>query len=44
VVLADVSFALMKGRTKIILGASGGQVDHPKIITGLRGQTPAPCW
>jgi phospholipid/cholesterol/gamma-HCH transport system ATP-binding protein len=36
VVLADVSFALMKGRTKIILGASGsGKSITLKIITGL---------
>jgi len=36
VVLADMSFALMKGRTKIILGASGsGKSITLKIITGL---------
>src|SRR4249920_1564811 len=36
VVLADISFALMKGRTKIILGASGsGKSITLKIITGL---------
>jgi phospholipid/cholesterol/gamma-HCH transport system ATP-binding protein len=36
VVLAGVSFTLMKGRTKIILGASGsGKSITLKIITGL---------
>jgi phospholipid/cholesterol/gamma-HCH transport system ATP-binding protein len=36
VVLADISFTLIKGRTKIILGASGsGKSITLKIITGL---------
>lgn len=36
VVLRDVSFTLLKGRTKIILGASGsGKSTALKIITGL---------
>lgn len=36
VVLRDVSFALLKGHTKIILGASGsGKSTALKIITGL---------
>ena len=36
VVLGDVTFSIMKGRTKIILGASGsGKSTILKIITGL---------
>ena len=36
VVLRDVSFTLLKGHTKIILGASGsGKSTSLKIITGL---------
>src|SRR5215831_8204517 len=36
VVLKDVSFTLLKGHTKIILGASGsGKSTALKIITGL---------
>src|SRR5690242_239113 len=36
VVLANMSFTLIKGRTKIILGASGsGKSITLKIITGL---------
>ena len=36
VVLRDISFTLLKGHTKIILGASGsGKSTALKIITGL---------
>ena len=45
VVLRDISFTLIKGHTKIILGASGsGKSITLKIITGLLRPTRASCW
>jgi phospholipid/cholesterol/gamma-HCH transport system ATP-binding protein len=45
VVLKDVSFTLVKGRTKIILGASGsGKSTALKIITGLLKADAGAVW
>jgi phospholipid/cholesterol/gamma-HCH transport system ATP-binding protein len=45
VVLADVSFTLIKGHTKIILGASGsGKSTILKIITGLLRADSGVVW
>jgi phospholipid/cholesterol/gamma-HCH transport system ATP-binding protein len=45
VVLADVSFTLIKGHTKIILGASGsGKSTALKIITGLLRADEGVVW
>jgi phospholipid/cholesterol/gamma-HCH transport system ATP-binding protein len=45
VVLRDVSFALLKGHTKIILGASGsGKSTSLKIITGLLKPDTGRVW
>jgi phospholipid/cholesterol/gamma-HCH transport system ATP-binding protein len=45
VVLADVSFTLLKGHTKIILGASGsGKSTILKIITGLLRADGGAVW
>ncbi|HEV3139025.1 MAG TPA: ATP-binding cassette domain-containing protein, partial [Vicinamibacterales bacterium] len=45
VVLEDVSFALIKGHTKIILGASGsGKSTALKIITGLLKADAGVVW
>ena len=45
VVLKDVSFTLVKGHTKIILGASGsGKSTILKIITGLLRSDAGVVW
>src|SRR5262245_52961885 len=45
VVLRDVSFTLLKGHTKIILGASGsGKSTALKIITGLLRADAGVVW
>src|SRR5262245_20341083 len=45
VVLRDVSFTLIKGHTKIILGASGsGKSTILKIITGLLRADSGAVW
>lgn len=45
VVLRDVSFTLLKGHTKIILGASGsGKSTSLKIITGLLREDAGVVW
>ncbi len=45
VVLADISFRVARGRTKIILGASGsGKSTILKIITGLLGADAGAVW
>ncbi len=45
VVLSNISFALIKGHTKIILGASGsGKSTILKIITGLLGADTGVVW
>src|SRR5262249_12871331 len=45
VVLQDVSFTLLKGHTKIILGASGsGKSTALKIITGLLRADAGVVW
>src|SRR5438874_12520682 len=45
VVLKDVSFTLIKGHTKIILGASGsGKSTALKIITGLLNVDSGVVW
>src|SRR5215218_877067 len=45
VVLRDVSFTLLKGHTKIILGASGsGKSTSLKIITGLLRADSGVVW
>src|SRR5450830_1114217 len=45
VVLADVSFTLLKGHTKVILGASGsGKSTILKIITGLLQADSGVVW
>src|SRR5207248_2381301 len=45
VVLRDVSFTLLKGHTKIILGASGsGKSTSLKIITGLLKPDSGVVW
>jgi phospholipid/cholesterol/gamma-HCH transport system ATP-binding protein len=45
VVLRDVSFTLLKGHTKIILGASGsGKSTALKIITGLLHADAGVVW
>ena len=45
VVLKDVSFTLLKGHTKIILGASGsGKSTILKIITGLLRADAGVVW
>src|SRR5215203_5538998 len=45
VVLRDVSFTLLKGHTKIILGASGsGKSTSLKIITGLLRADAGVVW
>ena len=45
VVLKDVSFTLIKGHTKIILGASGsGKSTILKIITGLLHADEGVVW
>ena len=45
VVLKDISFTLIKGHTKIILGASGsGKSTILKIITGLLRADAGVVW